>query len=302
MTLRTTARRRGFTLLEVMVVVAAAALLLGMGYLLWGGVRQTARIAVAESNLKQISTAMELYFREYNSYPPQGSDLTVELAPFVDDPRVFSNPLRDDKTPGETINALYVQPTTGELDSPGHYVTAMVSSNGKTALILNTGHEVRLVDSLCFIPDDLSDSLAAILDPPDGLPGGPGEEQPSDRSVRGLINLNPRNNSDFEFVLEAPDGTLITRDDLHASNGGRTYTGPANWIRVCPKGNGNQNSLNWGGEPYRLRNGRIYTIDGQMSVHLYNVKSGNGKAMGRWWIEINADEAAIIEKDGPGAN
>ena len=259
---------------------------------------------MAEANLKQISTGMELYFQQYGSYPPQGSDLVAELEPFVENPKAFENPMIDETSPGETLSALYVQPTLDELDSPDNYVTAMVASNGKTVLILKTGHKVVRRDDLRFIPGDLNDSLAAILNPTEGLPDGEDGKKEEDSAVRGLLNLNPRNNSDFDFVLQKSDGTAITRDDLQDSCGTLDYDGEAVWIRFCPKGNGNQNSLTYCGEPFPVRNGTLYTITSpSMSVHLYNVscngngdggaRNGNGKAMGRWWIEISAEKGQI---------
>ncbi len=133
-------RRRitGSAAVELIAVVAVIALLLAMGFMLYRSVRLSARVVVAEQNLKQVSTGMEHYFREYNSYPPQGSDLTAELAPFVEDPSVFANPLREEDSLGETINVLYRQPTVEELDSPDTYVTAMVADNGRTIVLLET--------------------------------------------------------------------------------------------------------------------------------------------------------------------
>ena len=296
-TLRTRSKG-GFSMVEVICTLSAIALLLSMGFALCRGMRAAARVSCAENRLRQISTGMELYFRKHNSYPPQGSDLVAELAPFVESPEVFANPMLDEAEPGATVNALYVQPTLGELDGADHYITAMVNGNGKTVLILKTGHKVERRDDLRFIPSVLTDALAAILNPPYGLSGGEPTEEPSAISLSGLINVNPRNNSEYEFEIQTAAG-LITRDDLHASSGDIDYEGGASWIRFYPKGNGNQNWLTWGGEPYPVRNGRQYTIEGGMTVHLYNEKNGNGKSMGRWWIEISASHAAIVECDGP---
>ena len=71
-----------------------------------------------------------------------------------------------------------------------------------------------------------------------------------------MININPNNNSDFEFYLEKPDGSTITRDDLHADRD-LDYNGPATLIRFKPKGNGNQNSLTVNGTAYALQNGTL---------------------------------------------
>ncbi len=319
---RTAGRRRGgFALVEVIAVVGVIAVLLAMGIMVHRSMRMAARVTVAEISLKQVSTGMELYFKEYHCYPPQGCDLVAELTPFVEDPRAFINPMLDEEQPGETLNALYVEPTVQELDSPDNYITAMVSANGKTALILKTGHKVERRDNLRFIPTDLNDALAAILDPPVGLVSEaqeegdppPADDEEDDQSLSGLINLNPRNNSDFEFYLVTDTGDLITRDTLHESNGEFEYDGKAVWIRFYPKGNGNQNSLKYLGEDYPVRNGGLYAIwSWDMDVHLYNVacngngsggaRNGNGKAMGRWWIEITARTAELFDYYGQGSS
>jgi len=125
------------------------------------------------------------------------------------------------------------------------------------------------------------------------------------RSIGGRININPSNGNNYEFRMVLPDGTTVTRDDLHAdrTRSGQAgfnpdyleYTGPATLVYVKPKGNGNQNGLIVDGNPYPLENKNRYTITSdEMNVHLYNSKRNkHGKAMGKWWIEIVAAEARI---------
>jgi len=494
-------KRRGMSMVEVMAVVGVIAILLAMGFMVLRSMRLAARVAVAETRLKQVATGLELYFKEYGTYPPQGSDLVAELAPFVENPTVFNNPLLEEETPGETINVLYHQPTVDEIDSPDNYVTAMMADNGRTLVVLKTGNKVVRRDDLRFSPDDPS-VIVDVLDPtppppeppaddgegdgeePDGgfdvdddgdvttrmcsdvtidcigsqfgyadgtfvdivveanlengwmslyngqpvhggesfsqqsVPAGtnvvvkgeiagayerwlwsyygyplsytsngscgqvltlvtgdtpvcfePGfpcqaavgdllepyvdpqthvvviednealylwdfnplytnygidyqdliilatavateqsecedaepesepDPQPSGVTVAGAININPNNRDNFEFELEKPDGSTITRDDLHGSRATLTYEGPAVSVRVRPKGNGNQNGLTVDGQGVRLRNGTTYTITSEnMTVNLYNTKPGRmkyGNAMGKWWIEVSAYNATI---------
>ena len=111
-------------------------------------------------------------------------------------------------------------------------------------------------------------------------------------SIWGMVNINPANNKKFEFMLELPDGSLITHDDLKVDND-IDYTGAALTILFKPKGNGNQNSMEVDGEPYELQNKHIYTITSEsMIVHLFNANDGNG--MGQWWIDIDATESTIV--------
>jgi len=226
--------------------------------------RNAARVSLAENRLKQISTGMELYFQQYGSYPPQGSDLVEELTPFVGDPDVFNNPLLDEDTPGETINQLYLAPGLDELDSPNHYLTAMVSDDWRTVITLTTGHRVQRVSDVTFLI--------------------------------GSLNLNPRNNDDFTFALVTPDGSAITRDMLLAE--GDKYdeeTYVVKKLTVCPKGTGNQNGLSVNGPNglgvLEVQNGVLYTIEAGvesgLSVTLRREESDSeGRAMGLWWADI----------------
>jgi len=275
-------RRRGFVAVEVASVIAVIALLMAMGFMLYRSIRLAARVALAESHLKQVSTAMELHFRRFNSYPPPGSDLTVELAPFVQNPNVFNNPLMEEQTPGQTINNLYCAPSVNELDRPNRFLTGMVADNGRTAVILWTGHRIERRDDIPFNPANPGAYLLAALNP----------DMPP---IDGSLNLNPENSDDFEFLLVKPDGSTIDRDDLLASDGNLSYTGPAVTIRLRPKGHGNQNTIRVGGVPRRLQNGTLYTITSDaMEVYLYNRKSEKkGRAMGQFWIDIDAESASI---------
>ncbi len=127
--------------------------------------------------------------------------------------------------------------------------------------------------------------------------GGDGDDA-TGQLLDGQINLNPSDNSTFEFILQKPDGTTITRDDLHASNGQLEYTGHATTLtlRFKPTGNCNQNYLTIDRTVYPLDNGRVYTITAtNMTLHLYNKnKDGKGSAMGHWWLDqISATEVHI---------
>ncbi|HAR62560.1 MAG TPA: hypothetical protein DF296_07030 [Candidatus Margulisbacteria bacterium] len=103
-------------------------------------------------------------------------------------------------------------------------------------------------------------------------------------NIGGKCNINPNNNSQSEFYLTKPDGSQITRDTL------QEYTGPAKWIHLKPKGNGNQNSFTLNGQSFSLENKETYDfISSDMNVHLYN----DGGGMGHWWIDVDATYAQV---------
>jgi hypothetical protein len=111
-------------------------------------------------------------------------------------------------------------------------------------------------------------------------------------AMDGEVNINPNNSVD-QFYITKPDGSQITRDDLHRY--GQDYTGPATWIHVRPKGNANENSITLNGANYPLYNGRTYDFSGSFQIHLYNDRRVNGKAMGHWWIGTGGSNITVVE-------
>lgn len=289
---------KGFVLIEILAVMAIVAVLLGLGYSVYKGARLSARVAIAENNLKQISTALELYFRKYGTYPPEGVDLAYVLKPFVQNPDVFKNPLMEEEQPGQTISDLYVEPTISDIDRPGVYITAMPSDNGSTIVVLETGGKVERRDDLSFNPNDTEGIISLLTErgtqppadtggttpppdsgggstpppdsgggsnpPPSGGGSTPPPPPPGSTDANGEVNLNPNNKDDFEFEMDGFDvdgkPLKITRDTLHESNGKFTYQGTAARIRFRPKGNGNQNGIVLNGKPYRIYNSTTYLI------------------------------------------
>ena len=69
--------KKGFTLIELLVVVAIMGMLAALAVVALNNARQRARDARRVSDIKQIQTALELYFLDNNGYPagtPAGGD------------------------------------------------------------------------------------------------------------------------------------------------------------------------------------------------------------------------------------
>jgi hypothetical protein len=123
------------------------------------GARQQAHLTEAESRLKQVSVALDLYFKKYGRYPAAGKNLGYELAEFVGNHKIFENPLNDESWPGESISYLYQEPSTEDLDGPGTYLVAFTSDDGKTAVILETNGKIITTNQLEFPTDNSEESL-----------------------------------------------------------------------------------------------------------------------------------------------
>jgi prepilin-type N-terminal cleavage/methylation domain-containing protein len=68
-------RTRGFTLIELLVVIAIIAILAAILFPVFARVREQARKATCQSNMKQIATATLLYLQDYDElYPGASTD------------------------------------------------------------------------------------------------------------------------------------------------------------------------------------------------------------------------------------
>ena len=69
--------KRGFTLVELLVVIAIIGLLSTLAVVSLNNARQRSRDAKRVSDIKQIQTALELYFTDQNGYPVAASAVTL---------------------------------------------------------------------------------------------------------------------------------------------------------------------------------------------------------------------------------
>ena len=65
--------KKGFTLIELLVVISIIGLLSTLAVIALGNAREKSRDARRVSDIKQIQTAMELYYNDQNQYPTGAS-------------------------------------------------------------------------------------------------------------------------------------------------------------------------------------------------------------------------------------
>jgi type II secretion system protein G len=78
-------RQRGFTLIEMMIVVSIIAILVTILVPNFMRARAQAQTAACEGNLKEIATALELYETDHDSYPQSGTvdSSNTDLQPYL---------------------------------------------------------------------------------------------------------------------------------------------------------------------------------------------------------------------------
>lgn len=70
-------KKQGFTLIELLVVIAIIGLLSTLAVVALGSARERARDAKRVSDLRQIQTALELYYTEKDQYPIASSSVIL---------------------------------------------------------------------------------------------------------------------------------------------------------------------------------------------------------------------------------
>jgi len=68
-------KRKGFTLIELLVVIAIIALLSTLAVVALNNAREKSRDAKRVSDVKQVQTALELYFADQTAYPTASVEL-----------------------------------------------------------------------------------------------------------------------------------------------------------------------------------------------------------------------------------
>lgn len=81
---QTKRNRRGFTLLEMMMVVVLIGILAGVSVVALGGAAERARISTTKTVMKTIKNALETYNGQYGTYPDQLSVLWTIKPPLVE--------------------------------------------------------------------------------------------------------------------------------------------------------------------------------------------------------------------------
>jgi type II secretion system protein G len=131
----------GFTLVELLVVIAILGILVTIGLTSFTSAQIRGRDAQRKSDLKQVSTALELYYSDYGRYPAASSGkiagcTTVSAGPcdwgvitseFTDNKTIYMKVVPGDPTTG--ANYYYRTVTVNSVDSQGFQLYAKLENS-----------------------------------------------------------------------------------------------------------------------------------------------------------------------------
>jgi len=129
-------KQKGFTLVELLVVIAIIGLLATLSVIALNNARAKSRDAKRISDIKQIQTALELYFNDVNQYPTSLGSTIATGTPTTTYMQVVPTP----PTPPSTITQYtYLGTNTGTPTYTIQYVLegAMGSINAGTQTATN---------------------------------------------------------------------------------------------------------------------------------------------------------------------
>lgn len=118
-------QRKGFTLIELLVVIAIIALLSTLAVVALNNAREKSRDAKRVSDVKQIQTALELYYAEVGEYPTEATAVNLGEAGQT---TLSSDGDFSDTASGNTYMGQVPTPPASALDD----VYAYTSADGST--------------------------------------------------------------------------------------------------------------------------------------------------------------------------
>ena len=129
--------QRGFTLIELMIVVAIIAILAGILIPNFTHARAQAQTAACEANLREIATAFELYYSDNQVYPA-GTGATLGANALLKNGIDYLNTVPQDPS-AATTTALYTWTSAATSNPPSYTITCPGNHDPQTLTKIANG-------------------------------------------------------------------------------------------------------------------------------------------------------------------
>ena len=102
-------KRSGFTLVELLIVMAVLAILVGIAVPAFQGMREQGNVARSQGDLRTIQNALESYYGTNNAYPPAA---TYQADLLAATPKILSSTKNDPFAAANTQYAYFTSPNS----------------------------------------------------------------------------------------------------------------------------------------------------------------------------------------------
>ncbi|GEM_PF-3593421 len=144
--MRKRSKRKGFTLIELTVVIGIIILLTGIGLLSYKALLDKTRKIACDTNLRAINLALNMYLNDYGRFPSTGSDLVRALSEYNISPSQF-HCVEDPVKNHNTYLSFYLQRSTRP-DNLAFVLGCPYHSRGEKSLALLYGDEPKELENL----------------------------------------------------------------------------------------------------------------------------------------------------------
>jgi prepilin-type N-terminal cleavage/methylation domain-containing protein len=123
--------RRGFTLMELLVVMAILGILVTVGLTSYKSVQAKSRDARRKSDMRAIASALELYYNDYDRYPADTNAIINGCGTAGTSACAWGSPFQTLKSDGITVKSVYMVKLSADPVGTYTYYYDVYGSQGK---------------------------------------------------------------------------------------------------------------------------------------------------------------------------